>query len=113
MKISILISIILCLSCFSYGQTALIVLEDGIYKETFDKTNTSPDRFTADNIIYTPGRIFTYSYQFLRKGEQYFFEVKNAQAGPIPEWALIPVSEKDDNSHYRISPDCDAGLAGF
>ena len=41
-----------------------VVLEEGIYVEKFDSTNTSENRYTANNQTYLEGNQYVYDYYY-------------------------------------------------
>jgi len=77
-----------------------VLIEDGgIYAEQFDSTNTSENRFTANNITYLEGNTWTFDYYYENlEGKQFKFEEwEGASELDWQErsnaWSFIPIDQ--------------------
>ena len=89
-----------------------LVKEDGIYAEVFDSTYTDPNRYTANNEIYTEGRAFVYHFTHQNAiGEKQSFKDKT----DIDDWAKAwQFCEPDDpDAVKRVIISSKSGLSPF
>lgn len=97
------------------SNTYKIINEGGVYVEQFASFNTKDNRFTEDNITYTPGVTFTYNYRFIDKaGKEYLhrnLEASNLDANEA--WELVPISEDDGSAVHSVQMTVLYGLQGL
>jgi hypothetical protein len=76
---------------------ALVRVENGIYVEQFDSTQTDADRYNQNNRIYRVGHSFTYSYEYQdTTGRRY--HSKSTWDG----WAFVPVERTDPQTIKQV-----------
>lgn len=82
---------------------------DFIYYEVFDSTTTNPNRYTEDNIIFTPGKVFEYDYFMQKKDKKYkylFDRALPAEHKNIP----IDLLERYPNAIRKLTIEVKSGL---
>ncbi len=111
MKIIKFISILLFpISCLSQTNPDKYVVE-GITAEKPDSTKTYDETYNANNIIYTIGKRFTYSYYYQNlKGEKFLIKrgklVLQPEGYSTYDWEFINLEKQDEETinHIVLSP---------
>jgi hypothetical protein len=74
----------------------------GVYVEKISPDDNSPDRYTRDNVIYTPGRTLIYDYYIVRNGDTLKIQAP-LEVPPESDsqrmWDFLPAKE---NNPYKI-----------
>lgn len=85
-----------------------IVLEDGLYIEQFDSTNTADNRYTANNQTYRAGNKLTYDYYYEdRNGARFKFE-ENEGASELDfrerakAWSFVPIDSPTERTIDQV-----------
>lgn len=85
-----------------------IVLDEGIYVEKFDSTNTSENRYTVNNQTYLQGNQYVYDYYYEDlNGKRYKFqEIDGAGDLPFQEmekaWFFVPIDSITEKTIERV-----------
>ena len=97
------------------SNTYKIVNEEGVFVEQFNNFDTRDNRYTEDNIVYTPGVTFTYDYTFIdQKGNEYLHRnLEASNLDPNEAWELVPVSEDDGSAVQSVQMTVLYGLQGL
>lgn len=107
----LLITTLLFFSCSreasSQDQTAAFSKdEDGIYVETFPQGDSSINRFTRDNIIYSLNREFVYDYYVLKDGRRLKIQ-SPSNIGPSTDfqraWEFVDILSTNSEKIEKIS----------
>lgn len=70
--------------------------EDGLVYESPDSANkTNPEYFNRDNIIYTPGREFLFSYFIIKDNDTLFCRVDKKGDFKTKNWSLVKPNNVD------------------
>lgn len=120
-----LILVILTLAFFAGCQQENVeydydlVKSNGIYVEKFDTLIKDEDRYTSNNKVFKPGRVFVYEY-YLEKtnGEKYAFQsTKDAARLParqrLNSWNLVHTDSLTDISVEKVLLKVRPGLQPF
>ena len=96
-----------------------IIYKNGIYVEKFDSTNTSPNRYTANNHTYKEGNIYTFDYYYEdRDGQKFKFEEKKG-AGDLSfnemekAWFFVPFDSLTERTIDKVIMKVKYGLEPF
>ena len=112
-KIILILFIGLIIGCQSKNETTKdkdyeIILDGGIYVEKFDSTNTSENRYTANNKTYIEGNKLTYDYYYQDlNGEKYKFQ-EVAGAGDmefkemVKAWFFVPIDSVNEKTINHV-----------
>jgi len=78
-----------------------IIDEDGITGEKIEQTKTYDENVNANNIIYSVGRKFTYSYYYQnKKGEKFLIkkgkEILQPEGYTISDWEFVDIQKQDN-----------------
>ncbi len=81
-----------------------MVEDNGVFVEQYPPYNTQDNRFTEDNITYTAGVTFTYSYRFLdRNGKEYLHRnVESDELEASKAWELVPLAAADASAVQSV-----------
>jgi hypothetical protein len=105
MKNATLICICLIyLSCKPQVKTQeYLVDNDGITIEKFDSTNKDATRYTANNVIYQAGKVFTFSYYYEdKKGVRYLMWLDELTTDSTKHWQFKAADLKDGSTVCQI-----------
>jgi len=115
MKIKLLVIIIISLliGCKPQNRTVdkrdyEIIFDEGIYVEKFDSTNTSENRYTANNQTFLEGNKLTYDYYYEDlSGKKYKFqEIEGAGDLDFKEmvkaWFFVPLDSVSDKTIDKV-----------
>lgn len=91
-----------------------IIDEDGITGEKIDKTKTYDENINANNIIYSMGRKFTYSYYYQnKKGEKFLIkkgkEILQPEGYTISDWEFVDIQKQDGQTVDKLLLQASAG----
>ena len=76
----------------------ILVDQDGIDVEVFDDTVTDPNRYTANNQVFTTGRSFRYKFAHLTRGDEIqFFKKLPPQNNEPPGWEFVDQEDANDS----------------
>lgn len=113
MKINKFIPILLIpISCFSQTISENFIINDiGITVEKSKKTKTYDENYNTNNIIYTLGKQYIYSYYYQNvKDEKYLIkkgkEVKQPEGYSIFDWEFVELEKQDSETvnYLRLKP---------
>jgi hypothetical protein len=115
------IIIIGCKSKNTHEQTRdyLLVLDENIYVEVFDTTNTDENRYTDNNTIYKEGNILTYDYYYQDKDGHHFKfeEVEGASELEFRErakaWRFVQLDTLTEETIDKVILKVKSGLQPF
>ncbi len=98
------------------GRNSQLILDDGIYVEKFDSSVVDPDRYTANNRIFTTGRTFTYAYHYEDLSGRQFVFAENEGASELDfrerarAWHFIPLDSMAGHAISKIRLEVEYGL---
>ncbi len=116
-----ILSLFILISCAELPEASIvkdyeIVNEDGIYVEKFDSTNTSENRYTANNTTYVEGRKWTFDYWYEdHNGNQFKFEEwegasELSYSKRRSAWSFVPIDSIRDKTIKEIELEVRPGL---
>ena len=84
----------------------------GIMVEDISSSNTDPERYNKDNMIYKTGRSFIFDYTYKDKsGKQFYFEVPDQS--DMNNWRLIPFEKTNKNTIKQFRMVVQQGLEPY
>ncbi|BFO67359.1 hypothetical protein [Chryseobacterium sp. KCF3-3] len=129
--IKIIPFIILSISCFSQTDSEKYIIDDGITVEKPDGIRMLNEVYNSNNIIYTIGKKFTYSYFYQNiKGEKFLIkkgkEILQPEGYSIADWEFVEIDRQNmetinhlilrprpGNPFERINPDYNQTAIGY
>ncbi len=123
--------IVLSIPCFSQTDSEKYIIDDGIMVEKPDGIRTYNEVYNSNNIIYTIGKKFTYSYFYQNiKGEKFLIkkgkEIVQPEGYSIADWEFVEIDKQDletinhlilrpqpGNPFERINPDYNQTAIGY
>ncbi|MGO3182767.1 MAG: hypothetical protein ACTIJ9_08050 [Aequorivita sp.] len=83
----------------------------GVFTEVFDSTNVDPNRYTANNIIYSENAQFTYSFEHITKaGERQFYKEDTSVVDRDFQWKFVNANSIDKNIIKKVKITVKYGL---
>ena len=96
-----------------------LVLEDGIYVESFNQEITDENRYNYNNTIYKLCREFSYDYYYEdTEGNQFFMEREKGDEEPtlqeeFQKWSFVPKESPTSRTTLQIELRARGGLEPF
>jgi hypothetical protein len=117
MHFSYLLWLLLAFSLSSRAQQPpySLLLQEGIWIEQFDSSQTDKNRFTANNKVFKEGYRFIYRYQYQDEAGAKFLQRIKPSGYTMREdnWLLVPLAQKDSLTNDLIRITVLEGLEGL